>query len=216
MTPLCWFCGRKSAFTERGLSVGEIAYSSNIHVSSALAGDESAVLQPWHIATLEDGCVMCRECIRNRSRSIGELSTEYVQCHLANEKDQRDEIADTDTHLLSWRDKRYPFGCWLCGFPDIGVRQKFWSLTMGELFLLGFRLHGRISLGAWEAGLLLEKFIQNDAPAVAPKGFADHVQKMIQVECPTFANEFAKLRAVVFDISVYMCANGISSHTPVT
>lgn len=208
---LCWFCGEYKFPVLHGKSIGEMVYSSEIHMSQELDGTDCAP-QEHHFAAVFQSCsIICFDCIRRFLAKSPVLDAAYVERHRENYSEQLAEVASTDTGLLSWREKHFPYGCWLSGYPDIGVDKKLWSLTMSELYSRGFRLSGRIVLGEWEFNRFLDRFsVDKDVPL--PSGFVDHFTKHIHLIDSAYYQRMATIRAVVFDVSIVIASGefGIS------
>ena|GEM_PF-7016878 len=204
---LCWYCGQyRMKVVPGGLSIGEMVYSSNIINSRALVDDPFAARQEHHDAARKSNCVMCYKCLERYAFEIGTLDKEYVEQHVSNEERQEIEIVDTDTFLLPWEEKKFPFGCWLYQYPDIDVRKKFWSLSLAELYIRGFRLAGEVWFGNWEADQLLTKFTATGESVAVPEEFIEHVVATIHVDDSSFPERLAHLRAVAFDVSIMEAA----------
>lgn len=174
-------------------------YSSELYVSME-QGTESLRESPSHIE--ENRCVICHDCLRSRLDDLEVSNPAYIQRHLANQKNQDLEMADTDTQLISWKDMQYPFGCWIYGFPDMGVDRKYWSLSMAELYDAGLRFSGRSQFGQQEVDLFLSRFGSDAKNTAIPPGFVMHVTSAFVVPDKEFAQQFARARAVVFDVSI--------------
>lgn len=199
---LCWYCGQYRMKVVPGRSIGEMVYSSHIHNSRELADGTVQDCQDHHDAAMKSTCVMCYECLQSYAFEIGALDSEYVEHHLANNESQNCEVVDSDTHLLPLQEKKFPFGCWLYQYPDIDVRKKFWSLSLAELYIRGFRLAGEVWFGNWEADQLLTKFAATGESVAVPEGFIEHVAATIHVDDSSFPGRLARLRAVAFDVSI--------------
>ena len=199
---ICWFCGHSSIHFREGKSIGEMVYSSDIHISSELASEEGAPLTEQHFETLRSAVKICNDCFDRLAESVGPLPADYLRQHARRKELQEWETADTDTHLFPWQNREFPYGCWLTGLPDIGVKSRFSSLPLGHLYECGFRFSGQLSFGKREASLLIDRFAQNEQGVHIPSGFVDHVRDSIYVDDDSFAFRLAGLKAAIFDVAI--------------
>ncbi|MAT13841.1 MAG: hypothetical protein CMJ46_01060 [Planctomyces sp.] len=210
---LCWFCGAWRQNYWRGSSVGEMIYSSEINISSELAYGWDDTIRPCHHSAKESICVICENCARRFAAGAGLVEAEYVRQVQSHEPHQFIEEMNTDTLLnCPSQPKEYPFGCWIMHYPDIGIRLKFESLTMLELFQLGYRFRGKIHLNIPECELFFARFdIPEYSRVDVPKDFIDHIDETMDADNvyygvtnmrDGFSTRFAQLRACVYDVSV--------------
>lgn len=207
---LCWLCGQSTnRIACNGETIGSMVYTAHILVSLEIGENLGKPIPlPQHLTdhVTKDCLQVCTKCIADLGSQVGHLPTEYVSAHLYRSEEQLTDIADIDTGLKSWKDAIYPFGCWLRGFPDIDVRQKFYSMDLGELFERGFRFDGKVSFGEEEFARFLSRFASGTSEA--SNEFLEHVSDHIKVSEESQRRELAKVRAVVYDVSVWLaCGN---------
>jgi hypothetical protein len=186
-----------------------MVYTSYLTVSSEVLGEfmgappESPQYVEDH--AVKDGLQVCDVCLRAFASEVGELQHSYVEAHLRRKKEQQTDIADIDGYLKSWDEVIHPFGCWLESFPDIDVDRKFYSLDQGELFERGFRFAGKASFGEEEFHHFLSRFATGNSQGT--QAYWDHVGKHILVAERAAPKELVKIRAVIFDVSIWLALN---------
>jgi hypothetical protein len=185
-----------------------MVYSSPATVSSEVIVAFNEKLPPISAQmcdhAIKDVLRICDACLSGLAEKVDELPASYVAAHLARHEDQRSDIADVDAGISSWIDVVYPFGCWLKTFPDVDVNRKFYALDLGELFEKGLRFIGRASFGEPEFSHFLSRFATGTSNWTDE--FVRHFGNHIIVDNETHLKELAKVRAVVFDVSVFLAA----------
>lgn len=206
MDELCWYCGsRERAIAAIGNAIGNMVYSSDITPSLNMIGEYlgtfPAMTNEVNDHLLRDRMQICDECLTRLFDQVKGLPKEYIDNQLHNYDLQRSEVADFDTCLISWDDRHYPYGCWLQCFPDTDVMQKFQSLELGELFRRGLRFHGKVLFGREEFVHFLQRFATGTC--IASHEFLEHVAEHIIISDGQSFHNFAKVRAVIYDVSIW-------------
>ncbi len=204
---LCWFCGKTNA-VHHGHCIGGIAYNSEIHISDELAIGPS--LGEWtdeHRAASNDTCNICTGCIHEFNKRMS-IDDDYASQQKAFFELQQFETADIDTYLLPWQEARYPIDCCVGGYPKNGVRQRFGSLSMGQLYSFGWRLHGKIRLCEFASRNYLERFVRSGAVGCAGDEFVAHIKNHIISDYDRFYSEFYFCCGIIHDITIRdLCVN---------
>lgn len=187
-----------------GNSLGEMIYSSRIDVSQEIISGSVHNFLPCHLESFQNRLKICQKCMLLMSSQFGTLPITYVEEGKRLLREQWEETINADTGLVEWNERRYPFGCWLSCFPDLGVRQKFYSLTIIDLYERGLRFKGEIWVDVLSARQFTEKFGGCMQHSHQFHEFVDHVQEAIHVDDTDFPLRLSQVRGTVYDISIYL------------
>ena len=203
---LCWFCGllREPRLLVRGGCIGNMVYSSPVFASA------DGELENDRVQMVEDAAYICEPCVEMLSLSFVRIEEDYAKAMEMNLEAVHEEVANFDTGLDSLEERSYAFGCWFAGYPNVGAKDKFYSMPLIALFHRGFRFKAILKFRKRELQAFIKRFTDEytDYGGQLFDEFTTHVSEVLKiiaddsVDVPLL-KDFASIRACIFDISVY-------------
>lgn len=205
---LCWFCAKWVTEYIGGNSLGEMVHSSFLYNSLELASGLQQDQTPQGILERNNRCIICEKCLATHSAKMTGLDKCYIAQQNAWLEEQREEICDDDVMPGQGLIRHLPFGCWLSGRPDEGIKSRIRSHSLVSLFEFGLRFEGSVTLASLGLKRLQSRTPTDDSVREVesiPPEFVQNIMDAYRANEPSLIMGIAHMRAEIFDVSLMFC-----------